>query len=248
MHFGHQLLARPDPLAVGLPPLGLGAIVRHEPTVVAASERATEGAGPAAGPAPISPPWRCVPPWRGVPPWRCSLLLLPDDPAGHQPTGHQQRTSTQRQQRRCATTTGLRKLLRRCRSRGRCRGWCRGWRRRRGSLRRRRRRRWLTRGLGHYPTSLRLYHAILTLGLGLRSSGLGLLGLGIGHHGRLVLGESGRSGQHGHRQHRRQHHQLPQLTYLLLLESLFPWEADPLRERIRLPPRAIALLLRPRSG
>src|SRR5918997_533688 len=86
MHFGHQLLARPNPLAVGLPPLGLGAIVRHEPIVVAASERATEGAGPAAGPAPISPPWRCAPPWRCVPPWRCSLLLLPDDPAGHQPT------------------------------------------------------------------------------------------------------------------------------------------------------------------
>src|SRR5918994_1401554 len=31
----------------------------HEPTVVAASERATEGAGPVGGPAPISPPWRC---------------------------------------------------------------------------------------------------------------------------------------------------------------------------------------------
>src|SRR5918994_465566 len=31
----------------------------HEPTVVAASERATEGAEPVGGPAPISPPWRC---------------------------------------------------------------------------------------------------------------------------------------------------------------------------------------------
>src|ERR671911_2280733 len=131
----------------------------HEPIVVAASERATEGVGPAAGPTPISPPWSCVPPWRS------SLLLLPDYPAGHQPTGHQQRTSTQREQRRCATTTGLRKLLRRCRSRSRRRGRGTRRRRRRGSLRRRRRRRRLTRGLGHYATSLRLYHSVLTLGL-----------------------------------------------------------------------------------
>src|ERR671910_3128324 len=154
----------------------------HEPIVVAASERATEGAGPAGGPTPISPPWSCVPPWRS------SLLLLPYDPAGHQPTSHQQRTSTQREQRRCATTTGLRKLLRRCRCRCRCRGRCRGRRRWRGSLRWRRRRRRLTRGLGHYASGLRLYHAVLTLGLGLRSSGLGLLGLGISHNRRLILG------------------------------------------------------------
>src|SRR5829696_6993654 len=152
------------------------------------SER-QKGAGPAAGPAPI------------VPLSRCSLLLLPHEPTGYQPTSHQQRTSTQREQRRSTATTGRRQLLR-SRSRRRSRG-TRRRRRRRGGLRRRRRRRRLTRGLGYNASGLRLYNAVLTLGLGLRSSGLGLLGLGIGHNGRLVLGESGRSGHHSHRQHRR---------------------------------------------
>src|SRR5829696_607533 len=66
------------------------------------------------------------------------------------------------------------------------------------------------RGLGHNSSGLRRYYPILTLGLGLRATSLGFLGLGVGHHSRLVLGESGRSGQQGHRQHRRQYHQLPQ--------------------------------------
>src|SRR5918997_821462 len=158
--------------------------------------------------------------------------LLPDEPAGHQATGHQQSARAKREQRRSTATTGLRKLLRRRRrSRGRSLG------RRRRSLGRL----GLTRSLGNHASSLGDYVAVLTLGLGGGTTGLGLLGLGIGHDRWLVLGEGGRSGQHGHRQHRRQHHQLPQLTYLLLLESLFPSEADPLRERIHLLPKELSL-------
>src|SRR5215213_3215377 len=138
------------------------------------------------------------------------LPLLPEEPASHEATGHQQSARAKREQRGSAGTTGLRKLSLRSRSRGRSRG------RRRSSLRRRRRsgsgrrRGRSARGLGHNSSGLRLYNPILTLGLGLRATSLGLLGLGVGNDGRLVLGESGRSGQQGHRQHRRQYHQLPQ--------------------------------------
>src|SRR5215216_7737310 len=63
------------------------------------------------------------------------LPLLPEEPAGHEATGHQQSARAKREQRGSAGTTGLRKLS--LRSRGRGRGRSRG--RRRSSLRRRRR-------------------------------------------------------------------------------------------------------------
>src|SRR5215212_7716342 len=89
------------------------------------------------------------------------LPLLPEEPAGHEATGHQQSARAQREQRGRAGTAGLRKLSRRGRS---------------------------ARGLGHNTTGLRLYNPVLTLGLGLRATSLGLLGLGVGNDGRLVLG------------------------------------------------------------
>src|SRR5215203_1881003 len=104
------------------------------------------------------------------------LPLLPEEPASHEATGHQQSARAKREQRGSAGTTGLRKLSLRSRSRGRSRG------RRRSSLRRRRR---SGRGLGHNSSGLRLYNPILTLGLGLRATSLGLLGLGVGNDGRL---------------------------------------------------------------
>ncbi|HEX2108455.1 MAG TPA: hypothetical protein VHF70_04160 [Rubrobacteraceae bacterium] len=62
------------------------------------------------------------------------MVLLPGDPTSHEAASNQQSANAQREQRRCATTTGLRKLFG-----SRCRGRCRGWRRRRrGSLRSRR--------------------------------------------------------------------------------------------------------------
>src|SRR5829696_5404349 len=133
-----------------------------------------------------------------------AALVLPEEPAGHEAAGHQQSARAQREQRGSAGTTGLRKLGH-SRSRGRSRGRRSLRRRRRSSLRRRGRRGRSARGLGHNSSGLRRYYPVLTLGLGLRATSLGLLGLGVSHHGRLVLGESGRS-----RQHRRQYHQLPQ--------------------------------------
>src|SRR5215211_2034279 len=139
------------------------------------------------------------------------LPLLPEEPAGHEAPGHQQSARAKREQRGSAGTTGLRKLGLGSRGRGRSRG------RRRSSLRQRRRsgsgrgrRGRSARGLGHNTTGLGLYNPILTLGLGLRATSLGLLGLGVGNDGRLVLGQGGRGGQQGHRYHRRQHHELPQ--------------------------------------
>src|SRR5215212_7671504 len=109
------------------------------------------------------------------------LPLLPEEPAGHEATGHQQSARAKREQRGSAGTTGLRKLSLRSRGRGRSRSRCWGRSRSRcwgrSSLRRRRR---SARGLGHNTTGLCLYNPILTLGLGLRATSLGLLGLGVG--------------------------------------------------------------------
>ena len=110
--------------------------------------------------------------------------MLPDEPAGHQATGHQQCPRAKREQRCSTTTTGLRKLLRR---RRRSRGRCGLGRRRRRSLRRL----GLTRSLGNNPTSLGDYVAVLTLGLGGGATSLGLLGLGVSYDRWVVLGESG---------------------------------------------------------
>src|SRR5829696_2615925 len=140
-----------------------------------------------------------------------AALVLPEEPAGHEATAHQQSARAKREQRGSAGTTGLRKLGH-SRSRGRSRGRrsLRRRRRSRSSLRRRGRRGRSARGLGHNSSGLRRYYPILTLGLGLRATSLGLLGLGVGYDRRLVLSQGGRSGQQGHRQHRRQYHQLPQ--------------------------------------
>src|ERR671921_1663182 len=160
-------------------------------------KQATKGRGRAAPPLPLS---RCYP-------------LLPTEPADQETAADQQCTSAEREERGGADTTRRGQRLgsgRRTRS-GR-RRWCRSslrWRGRSGLGRL-----GLTRGLGHNPSCLGDYHAVLTLGLCRSTTGLGLLGLGVGHDRRPVLSQSGRSGQHGHRQHRRQHHQLPHLAYL----------------------------------
>src|SRR5918995_1896974 len=107
-------------------------------------------------------------------------MLLPDEPAGQEAAAYQESARAEREQRGgCATPRwgaclSLSLLWRKGRGRGRS-----GLRRRgRGSLRR-----WgrsgLTRRLGHNTTGLRLYDLIRTVGLGLRTTGGGRLGLSI---------------------------------------------------------------------
>src|SRR5829696_6357436 len=188
--------------------------------------------------------------------------LLPDEPAGQEAAAYQHSARAQREQRRRAATARRRQCLLLLLLRSGSRGWSRGrsrsgrgrrsrgrsrsgrGRRSRSSLRRRGRRS-LTRGLGHNTTGLRLYNLIRTISLGLRSSGRSRLGLGVGHHSWLVLGESGRSGQQGHRHHHRQHHQPFQVPYLLLLETrkLVPPAGGPLCTKTRLPQELVARLL-----
>src|SRR5829696_9174874 len=140
-------------------------------------KQTTTGRGRAAPPLPLS---RCYP-------------LLPTEPADQETAADQQCTSAEREERGGADTTRRGQRLgsgRRTRS-GR-RRWCRSslrWRGRSGFGRL-----GLTRSLGHYATGRGDYHAVLTLGLGGGSTSLGLLGLGVGHYRRLVLGECGRSG------------------------------------------------------
>src|SRR5215208_1408972 len=124
--------------------------------------------------------------------------LLPDEPAGQEAAAYQQSARAQREQRRSAATTRRRQCLLLLLLRSRSRGWSRGslWRRGRGSLRRRSRSglRWrgrggLARSLGHNAACLRLYNAVLALCLSGGTASLGLLGLGVGHNRRIVLGE-----------------------------------------------------------
>src|SRR5215208_3427550 len=173
--------------------------------------------------------------------------LLPDEPAGQEAAAYQHSARAQREQRRRAATARRRQclLLPLLRSGGRgwggSRGGLRGWgrsrsgrgRRSRSSLRRRGRRS-LTRGLGHNTTGLRLYNLIRTIGLSLRSSGRSRLGLGVGHHSWLILGQGGRGGQQGHPHHRHQHHQLLQPNLSPLARKFVSLGGGPSVKKVRL--------------
>src|SRR5918995_4549447 len=123
--------------------------------------------------------------------------LLADEPADQEAAAYQESARAEREQRRRAATARRRQclllLLLRSRSRGSLRSGSRGSLRRRGrsGLRRRGRRRRLTRGLGDHATGFGYYVAVLTLGLSGGTASLCLLGLSVGHHGRLVLGQGG---------------------------------------------------------
>src|SRR5215208_566269 len=177
--------------------------------------------------------------------------LLPNEPAGQEAAAYQQSARAQREQRRRAATARRRQclllLLLWSGSRGRSRGRSRSGRGRRSRGRSRsgrgrrsrsslrlRGRRSLTRGLGHNTTGLRLYNLIRTIGLSLRSSGRSRLGLGVGHHSWLVLGQGGRGGQQGHPHHRHQHHQLLQPNLSPLARKFVSLGGGPSVKKVRL--------------
>src|SRR5215208_1272745 len=173
--------------------------------------------------------------------------LLPDEPAGQESAAYQHSARAQREQRRRAATARRRQclllLLLWSGSRGWSRGWSRSGRRRRSrSSLRRRGRRSLTRGLGHNTTGLRLYNLIRTIGLSLRSSGRSRLGLCVGHHSWLILGQGGRGGQQGHPHHRRQHHQLLQPNLSPLARKFVSLGGGPSVKKVRLQKERFALL------